>query len=40
MAEFLDLVGACDWPAEVNDFEYSDEVGEQYVDTTFIYLRK
>ncbi|MFT6795775.1 MAG: hypothetical protein ACJART_000913 [Maribacter sp.] len=40
MAEFLDLVRAYDWPAEVNDFEYSDEVGEQYVDTTFIYLRK
>ncbi len=40
MAEFLDLVRACDWPAEVNDFKYSDEVGEQYVDITFIYLRK
>ncbi len=40
MAEFLNLVRAYDWPAEVNDFEYSDEVGEQYVDTTFIYLRK
>lgn len=40
MAEFLDLVRAHDWPAEVNDFEYSDEVAERYVNTTFIYLRK
>ena len=40
MADFLDLVRAHDWPAEVNDFEYSDELAEQYVDTTFIYLRK
>tara|TARA_R110000744_G_scaffold143190_2_gene255021 strand:- start:1077 stop:1529 length:453 start_codon:yes stop_codon:yes gene_type:complete len=40
MAEFLDLVRAHDWPAAINDFEYSDEVAEQYVDTTFIYLRK
>ena len=40
MAEFLDLVRAHDWPAEVNDFQYSDEVAENYVDTTFIYLRK
>lgn len=40
MAEFLDLVRAHDWPAEINDFEYSDEVAENYVDTTFIYLRK
>lgn len=40
MAEFLDLVRAYDWPAEVNDFEYSDDLAEQYVDVTFIYLRK
>ena len=40
MADFLDLVRAHDWPAEVNDFEYSDEIAEGYVDTTFIYLRK
>lgn len=40
MSEFLDLVRAHDWPAEVNDFEYSDEVAERYVNTTFIYLRK
>tara|TARA_R110002051_G_scaffold26108_2_gene63071 strand:+ start:634 stop:1086 length:453 start_codon:yes stop_codon:yes gene_type:complete len=40
IAEFLDLVRAHDWPAAINDFEYSDEVAERYVDTTFIYLRK
>ncbi|MGB5554680.1 MAG: DUF2267 domain-containing protein [Flavobacteriaceae bacterium] len=40
MPEFLDLVRSHDWPAAVNDFEYSDEVAERYVDTTFIYLRK
>jgi uncharacterized protein (DUF2267 family) len=40
MAEFLESVRAHDWPAEINDFEYSDEVAERYVDTTFIYLRK
>lgn len=40
MAEFLDLVRAYDWPAEVNDFEYSDDLAERYVDVTFIYLRK
>tara|TARA_R110002050_G_scaffold286468_3_gene437002 strand:- start:86232 stop:86684 length:453 start_codon:yes stop_codon:yes gene_type:complete len=38
--EFLDLVREHDGPASINDFEYSDEVAEQYVDTTFIYLRK
>lgn len=40
MAEFLDLVRQHDGVAAVNDFEYSDEVAEQYVDITFIYLRK
>lgn len=40
MAEFLDLVRAHNAPTAVNDFEYSDEVAERYVDTTFIYLRK
>lgn len=40
MAEFLDLVRHYDGAAAVNDFEYSEEVAEQYVDTTFIYLRK
>lgn len=40
MAEFLDLVREHDGSASVNDFEYSDEVAEHYVNTTFIYLRK
>lgn len=40
MTDFLDLVREHDWPAAVNDFEYSDEVAERYVSTTFIYLRK
>lgn len=40
MAEFIDLVRQHDGPAAVNDFEYSDEVAELYIDTTFIYLRK
>lgn len=40
MAEFIDLVRKHDGPAAINDFEYSDEVAEQYIDTTFIYLRK
>lgn len=40
VAEFLDLVRKHDGSAAVNDFEYSDDVAERYVDTTFIYLRK
>jgi len=40
MADFLDLVKKHDWPAADNDFEYSDELAERYVDTTFTYLRK
>ena len=40
MPEFIDLVRKHDGPAAINDFEYSDEVAEQYIDTTFIYLRK
>lgn len=40
MAHFLDLVREHDGPAAINDFEYSDEVAERYVETTFIYLRK
>jgi len=40
VAEFLDLVREHDGPSAVNDFEYGDEVAEQYVDTTFLYLRK
>ena len=38
--EFIDLVRKHDGPAAINDFEYSDEVAEQYINTTFIYLRK
>lgn len=40
MPEFLELVRKHDGPSAVNDFEYSDEVAERYVDATFIYLRK
>ncbi|MEX0289881.1 MAG: DUF2267 domain-containing protein [Flavobacteriaceae bacterium] len=40
MRAFLDLVREHDWPAEVSDFEYDDELAEKYVETTFIYLRK
>jgi uncharacterized protein (DUF2267 family) len=40
MAEFIDLVRKHDGVSAINDFEYSDEVAEQYIDTTFIYLRK
>jgi uncharacterized protein (DUF2267 family) len=40
MDQFLDLVRTHDWPAEVTDFEYNDEIAERYVDTTFIYLLK
>jgi len=40
MAEFIDLVRKYDGVAAINDFEYSDEVAERYIDTTFIYLRK
>ncbi len=40
MAEFIDLVRKHDGPAAINDFEYNDDVAEQYIDTTFIYLRK
>ena len=40
MAEFLELVRQHDGDAAVNDFEYSDELAEKYVNTTFIYLRK
>ncbi|MBT8184272.1 MAG: DUF2267 domain-containing protein [Eudoraea sp.] len=40
MADFIDLVRQHDGPAAVNDFEYSDEVAEKYIETTFIYLRK
>ena len=40
MSDFLELVRAYDWPAELNDFEFSDEVTERYVNTTFLSLRK
>ncbi|KAA2219795.1 DUF2267 domain-containing protein [Maribacter flavus] len=40
MAEFLDLVRAHVGPTQYNDFEYSDDTAERYVDTTFIYIRK
>ena len=40
MEDFVELVRKHDGPAAINDFEYSDEVAEQYIDATFIYLRK
>ncbi|MBD0777971.1 DUF2267 domain-containing protein [Maribacter sp. ANRC-HE7] len=40
MPDFIDLVRKHDGVSAVNDFEYSDDVAEQYIDTTFILLRK
>ncbi|MDV7139562.1 DUF2267 domain-containing protein [Maribacter sp. TH_r10] len=40
MADFIDLVRKHDGVSAINDFEYSDDVAEQYIDTTFILLRK
>lgn len=40
MADFLNLVKERDWPVAVNDFGYTNEAAELYVNTTFIYLRK
>ena len=40
MADFVDLVRKHDGPSAINDFEYSDEVAEQYIDTTFILRRQ
>jgi uncharacterized protein (DUF2267 family) len=40
MADFIDLVRKHDGPSAINDFEYSEEVAEQYIDTTFILLRQ
>lgn len=40
MADFIDLVRKYDGPSAINDFEYNDDVAEQYIDTTFILLRK
>ena len=39
MAEFINLVRKHDGAAAVNDFEYSEEVAERYIKTTFIFLR-
>ncbi|GGK18055.1 hypothetical protein GCM10007962_10310 [Yeosuana aromativorans] len=39
MTEFIDLVRKYDGVTSVHDFE-SDEVAENYIDTTFIILRK
>lgn len=40
MADFIDLVRKHDGVSAINDFEQNDEVAEQYIDTTFILLRK
>jgi len=40
MAQFIDLVKKHDGPSAINDFEYNDELAQQYIDTTFILLRK
>lgn len=40
MADFIDLVRQHDGVAAVNDFEYSDEVAENYITATFTYLGK
>ena len=40
MEDFIELVRKHDGPPAVNDFEYSDEIAERYIDATFIYLRK
>lgn len=39
MTEFIDLVRKYDGVTSVHDFE-SDEIAENYIDTTFILLRK
>ncbi|MBT8187969.1 MAG: DUF2267 domain-containing protein [Croceitalea sp.] len=39
LPDFIDLVRKHDGAAAVNDFEYSDEVAERYIKTTFIFLR-
>lgn len=38
--EFITLVRALDGAAGDVDFDYSDEVAEQYIDATLVYLRK
>ncbi|WP_298927426.1 DUF2267 domain-containing protein [uncultured Allomuricauda sp.] len=40
MADFIDLVRQHGGPAAINDYEYSDEVAERYIQTTFIFLRR
>lgn len=40
LTEFIDLVQKIDGSSAGTDFEYSDEVAEQYIDATLIYLRK
>lgn len=40
MTEFLELVRIHDGPSADYDFKKSDEVAQEYVDTTFTYLRK
>ena len=39
MPEFIDLVRKYDGVTSIHDFE-SDELAENYIDTTFILLRK
>ena len=38
--DFVALVKEYDSPTADYDFEYSDEIAERYIDTTFLYLRK
>lgn len=40
MKDFIELVKKYDYPAADSDFEYSDELAERYIDTTFIFLRR
>lgn len=40
MSDFIELVKKYDYPAADSDFEYSDELAERYIDTTFIFLRR
>lgn len=40
LPEFIALVRKHDGPSADSDFEYSDELTEQYIDATLIYLRK
>ncbi|TAI48433.1 DUF2267 domain-containing protein [Flagellimonas allohymeniacidonis] len=40
MTQFIDLVRKHDGQAAINDFEYSDEVAENYIMATFVFLRK